>query len=215
MGPTLWPSDLDDFDAGHGSHLDMLHNSPNGVGIAWETDNVYWIFDGYHESLTRYDFARDHGQGGADHSDGEVIRYIEGEVGYEDDVSSHLVYDPDTALLYAADTANGRITVLDTASGELGSRIGPNYDGIDQYEADDADFWTLIEEPDLTKPSGLEIHEYIIYVSDYASGTIFAFDLDGEVVDWLDTGLGEDTLMGMAFHPVSYTHLTMPTIQPV
>jgi len=201
MGPTLWPSDLDDFDAGHSSHLDMLHNSPNGVGIAWEAENVYWIFDGYHGSLTRYDFGDDHGQGGADHSDGEIARYIEGEVGYEDDVSSHLLYDATTSLLYAADTANGRITVLDTTSGDDGSRISPNYDAADQYEVDDADFWTFAEETDLSKPSGIEMHEDVIYVSDYATGSIFAFDLDGEVIDWLDTGLGADTLMGMAFHP--------------
>ena len=201
MGPTMWPSDLSDFDAGHGSHLDMLHNSPNGVGIAWEAENTYWIFDGYHQSPTRYDFGGDHGQGGADHSDGEIARYLEGEVGYEDDVSSHLLYDSATGFLYAADTANGRVIVLDTTSGEDGSNVGPNYDGADQYEVNAPEFWTLIEEADLSKPSGLEILDEVIYVSDYASGTIFAFDLDGELVDWLDTGLGENTLMGMAFHP--------------
>ncbi|MFT4977862.1 MAG: hypothetical protein ACI8S6_003769 [Myxococcota bacterium] len=201
MGPTLWPSDLSDFDAGHGSHLDMLHNTPNGVGIAWETENVYWIFDGYHGSLTRYDFGGDHGQGGSDHSDGEIARYAEGELGYQDDVSSHLAYDADSGLLYAADTENGRILVLDTTSGEDGGGYRPNYDGADQYRVENTDTWALIEEPDLTQPSGLEIHDGVIYVSDYASGTIFAFDLDGEVIDWLDTGLGEESLMGMSFHP--------------
>lgn len=29
-----------------GSHLDMLHESPNCMGVAWERANVYWVFDG-------------------------------------------------------------------------------------------------------------------------------------------------------------------------
>jgi hypothetical protein len=29
-----------------GSHLDMLHESPIGMGIAWEQRNAYWVFDG-------------------------------------------------------------------------------------------------------------------------------------------------------------------------
>src|SRR5690606_13392082 len=69
MGPTLWTSDMEIFDGGHGGHMDMLHNSPNAVGIAWERDNVYWVVDGYHNALTRYDFAQDHGPGGSDHTD--------------------------------------------------------------------------------------------------------------------------------------------------
>ncbi len=29
-----------------GSHLDMLHESPMCMGIAWEQNNAYWVFDG-------------------------------------------------------------------------------------------------------------------------------------------------------------------------
>ena len=29
-----------------GSHLDMLHESPLCMGIAWERNNAYWVFDG-------------------------------------------------------------------------------------------------------------------------------------------------------------------------
>lgn len=29
-----------------GSHLDMLHESPLCMGIAWEKENAYWVFDG-------------------------------------------------------------------------------------------------------------------------------------------------------------------------
>ena len=208
MGPTLWTSNLDYFDAGHGGHLDMLHNSPNSTGIAWQEENIYWVLDGYHGSLTRYDFHSDHGEGGSDHSDGEIARFVEGELDYVGDVSSHLVYDADTALLYVTDTASGRILVLDTTSGEEGSGIGPNYDGADQYAVEDADLWALIEGGDLVSPSGLELYEDTLYVSDHATGIIYGYSLDGELLDWLDTGLGEESLMGMAFHPDGSLYVT-------
>src|SRR5688572_4132512 len=41
MGPTLWLADPERFDAGHDSHMDMLHNSPLAMGIAWEQGNAY------------------------------------------------------------------------------------------------------------------------------------------------------------------------------
>ena len=49
----------------------------------------------------------------------------------------------------------------------------------------------------LDTPSGLALHENRIYVTDYATGRIFAFDLTGNVVDYLDTGR-TTSLMGMA-----------------
>ncbi len=201
MGPTMWPSDTDTFDGGHSSHLDMLHNSPNGVGIAWEDENIYWIFDGYHASLTRYDFADDHGGGGADHSDGEVLRYVEGEVGYEPGVSSNLVFDPGSNLLYVADSGNGRIAVLDTTSGSTGGAVYPNYDWSTQYQIDDADLWTLVDgdTAGLQIPSGLALHDEMIFVVDHATSFIWAFDLEGEVVDWLETGIEPYSLMGIDF----------------
>lgn len=203
MGPTLWPSDVADFDGGHGSHLDMLHNSPNSVGIAAAGDSEYWVYDGYHGSLTLYRFHADHGMGGSDHSDGELLRYLDGELGYEEDVASHIALDAETGLLYAADTANNRIIVLDTSTGVEGKRISPNYDGGSQNKMDDADWWVLIDGADagLELPSGLELHDGLLWVSDFGTSRIAAFDLDGEMVDWLDTGVAEASLMGMAFAP--------------
>ncbi len=203
MGPTMWPSDPDLFDGGHGSHLDMLHNSPNGVGVAAAGGNDYWIYDGYHGSLTLYKFNDDHGMGGSDHTDGEVYRYLDGELGYEEDVASHIVLDLDSGLLYAADTANNQIIVLDTESGEKGRRISPDYDGATQNQYTDADSWTLIEgeDFDLEAPSGLELHDGMLWVSDYANSKIAAFTLDGELVDILDTEIADGSIMGVAFAP--------------
>ena len=201
MGPTLWIADPDEFNADWASHYDMLHNSPNAGGIAWEEANVYWVHDGYHQALTRYDFGDDHGSGGEDHSDATVRRYVEGEVGYQPDVVSHMVFEPESGLLYVADGGNGRVAVLDTSSGEQGARINPNYDGDDQREVDGAELWTLVDgaEHGVERPAGLELFDGLLYVVDNSTGRIAAFNLDGEPVDWLDTGIGGGALMGLSF----------------
>ena len=40
------------------------------MGIAYETGNVYWIFDGNNNDIVRYDFVADHGPGNTFHDDG-------------------------------------------------------------------------------------------------------------------------------------------------
>ena len=199
MGPTLWTSDLNIYDGGHAGHYDMLHNSPNAVGVAWDSGNAYWVFDGYHDSLTLYDFNSDHGAGGADHSDGVVRRYVEGEVSYVPDVSSHMWLDPNDGLLYVADTGNQRIAVLDTATGNTGSNISPNYDGTSQRFVNNAVLTTLVGTSDLplSRPSGLQMHGDVLYVSDNATSIIYAMTTAGEVLDWLYTGWPEGTLGGL------------------
>lgn len=204
MGPTLWTDDLDIYDGGHAGHLDMLHNTPNGMGIAWERDRVFWVFDGYHDSITRYNFNDDHGPGGAYHGDGEIERHVEGEVRWREDIPSHLAYDQDEELIYIADTGNNRIAVHDPNSGSEGGAISPNYDGIPrQVEFVGGDCWTLIDgeaTDEMGRPSGLEIFDDKIFVNDNRTGRIWAFDKDGNLLDYLDTGLDDGALMGMAFN---------------
>lgn len=203
MGPTLWAADAAFFDAGHPSHLDMLHNSPNGSGIAWETGNAYWLFDGLHGSLTRYDFHADHGLGGTDHQDGEVYRFIDGQLGYEPWVGSHVVWDGSARKVYAADTARGRIVRLHPDSGSVGEDLSPNYDGGIQRAVGGAELEVLVDgnqlEAPMPKPSGLEIQGGVLFVTDHATSIIFGFSMDGELLDWLETGLPANTLMGIAF----------------
>ena len=204
MGPTLWTSDLDIYDGGHGGHLDMLHNSPNGMGIAWEDDRVFWVFDGFNDSLTRYDFADDHGPGGSYHGDAEIQRHVQGTVRWREDIPSHLAYDASSDLLYVADTGNNRIAVHDTTSGEPGSSYGPGYD-VDadmQYEVTGGDCTTLVDGEsvdEMGRPSGLELFDDTIWVTDNRSGRIWAFDMEGTTLDYLDTGLDDGALMGIAF----------------
>lgn len=203
MGPTLWTSDIEIYDSGHASHLDMLHNSPNAVGIAWDHDNVYWVFDGFHSSITKYDFQEDHDLGGEDHSDGIIVRYAEGEVGYVPEVSSGMELDHATGLLYIADSGNGRVAVMDTASGARGATIGPNYDGVEMYAMDGATLTTLVDGAavGLSRPSGLALSGGMLFVADNEGAKIFAFDLEGNVIDWLDLSgeIGPGDLQGIAF----------------
>jgi hypothetical protein len=203
MGPTLWGADSSFYEGGHNSHLDMLHNSPNSSGIAWEQGNVYWVYDGYHGSLTRYDFHSDHGLGGTDHTDGEVYRLAAEELGYEANVASHVAYHAPSNMVYAADTANNRIFVLDATTGEVGGDIAPNYDGGIQRGVNGAEFATMINGGDvelpMVKPSGLEIHDDYLFVTDYATSVIYGFSLQGELIDWLETEIPAESLMGITF----------------
>jgi len=201
MGPTLWTNDATIYGGGHASHYDMLHNSPNGAGIAWESGTAYWIFDGWHDSLTRYNFQDDHGLGGADHTDGIIDRYVEGQVSYVPDVPSHMVWDHDTSELLLADTGNNRIAVFDPSSAVPGGGIGPNYDGCAMQGMNGGSLSTLIDgaEFGLIAPSGLELHDCKLFVTDNATSIIYAFSRDGLLLDWLDTELPAGSLMGMAF----------------
>jgi hypothetical protein len=199
MGPTLWTADASRFNAGHATHYDMLHNSPNGMGIAWDSEHTYWIFDGYHSAIARYKFTDDHGPGGHDHADGDVARFVTGEVKRTEGVPSHMQLDADTGLLYIADTGNSRIAVLDTDTGDQGRSYGPNFDGTRQYTMDNATLTTLLgEEAGLERPSGLEIQNGMLFVGDNANGRISAFTLEGKLVDYLDTGL--EDIKGFGFH---------------
>ena len=219
MGPTLWSSDpeifgysnpdaieylselweVPSFMADLGSHIDMLHESPLCMGIAWEAENVYWVFDGLNNSIDRVDFAADHDVGFDDHSDGIITQFIEGEVERVEDIPSHLEYDPDTALLYIADTGNNSIKVLDTTSGTLGDALPVMEFGTTHHEQDDALVWTLIDGEDfgLVQPSGLALVQDHIIITDHGTGYIHAFDMDGQQVDWLDTQVGGGALMGI------------------
>jgi hypothetical protein len=203
MGPTLWTSDLNVFNGGDTSHLDMLHNSPLSSGIDWEDGNTYWVYDGTHGSLTRYKFNGDHGLGGVDHSDGEIYRYADGQLGYEHSIPSHVVVDRSAGFVYAADTENGRIVRFDPATASIGSPISPNYDSVVQDYMNGGELITLVDgtalEVEMTSPSGLELVDGVLFVSDPVQARVYGFDVDGVLLDWLDTGLPAGSVMGMAF----------------
>ena len=207
MGPTLWPSSLEYFAEINqsprspllGSHLDMLHQSPNCMGIAWDHDNAYWVFDGYNGHLVYYDYQTDHGYGGDDHSDGIVLRYKEVELTRVEDVPGHLALDADSGWLYIADTGTGRVLRVDIASGEQGDDLRARNEPLGVFaEWVDVTFETFVE--GLGEPSGLALADGRLFVSDHASGEIMAYDLEsGEELGRLAT---EATgLMGVEIGP--------------
>lgn len=203
-GPTLFSDDPDVFAKatpdGLGSHLDMLHESSFCMGIAHEKANVYWVFDGEHSALVRYDFKKDHGPGHDDHDDGFIEQYVTGEVKRVPGVSSHLAWEDDR--LYVADTGNQRIAVLDTTSGTQGKNLQRREMLEAYYAVDGAVLSDLVPAGALDAPSGLALDRGFLYVTDRATGVIHAFDAaSGEETQTLDTGLGAGALAGITIGP--------------
>jgi len=187
MGPVLWSSDLSNYAAINqgppsrlgGSHLDMLHQSPNCMGMTFENANAYWVFDGDDGNLVRYDFADDHGAGHDDHSDGIVRRYTDASVTRVPDVPGHMVFY-DNRLVLAADTGGGRIISLDIHTGSFSRNLSAYGERLVEYsEYTGATVEVVID--GLDTPSGLALDGDILYVGDFATGEIIAFDLDAGV----------------------------------
>ncbi|WP_234023126.1 hypothetical protein [Sorangium cellulosum] len=205
MGPSLFSSDLAVFAEptpdGLGSHLDMLHSTSFCKGIAHEQGNVYWVFNGNDSSLDRYNFAHDHGPGNDDHADGEIYRYVPGEVLGIEGAPSHLFYSAEDRHLYVADTGHKRLLKLDTTTGTPGSSFDGAEPVVERRHVDGATLVELVPPGTLEAPSGIEIHEGLVFVSDHATSRLYAFDLTGQLVRTLDTGLPPGSLAGITFGP--------------
>ncbi|GDX82763.1 hypothetical protein LBMAG42_45740 [Deltaproteobacteria bacterium] len=205
MGPVLWSAELDIFAEqnpfGLGSHLDMLHESPLCVGLAWEHDNVYWVFDGYNDAIVRYDFETNHGIGQDDHSDGIVFRLSEPKVARVENAPGHMEIDRETGILYVADAGNGRVLWLDTASGEQGDKLRVTEEPISTFaEWDGVEWGELVT--DLDQPGALALdREGNLYVGDFETGVLHAYALDGTELQSLDTGWGKGAVYGMEIGP--------------
>jgi DNA-binding beta-propeller fold protein YncE len=212
MGPTLWDSDLDIFNGGHASHLDMLHNSPNSNGIAWETGNVYWVVDGAHRALARYDFGEPHPHGGEDHSDGILRRYAEGMLRFMPGVSAHIEYDHSNNRLYVTQPATNQVLMFDPAEATMGTRIAPNYDGTRQNRMNGGTMQPFINgaEHGLMRPSGLALVGDTFYIADHGNSTITAFNREGQRIDWVDlsTHAAPGSLQGIAVDGRGYIYVT-------
>lgn len=208
MGPTLWSSDLSIFARRNqeswspllGSHLDMLHQSPLCMGIAWAgSGNGYWVFDGYHGHVVFYDFQHDHGPGYDDHSDGIVRFYPEARVVRRRGIAGHLVLDPASGWLYVADPGNGRVIRLDTATGFRAAALRATNEPLAELSRmSGATVETFAT--GLSAPSGLELRDGRLFVADFGTGDIVAFATDGgQELGRVSTGA--QGIMGLAFGP--------------
>ncbi len=204
IGPALWSSDPAIFTVpgDNGSHLDMVHATPYCMGIAHERDNVFWTFNGARGSIDRYDFHLPHEPGGPDHSDGEVHRYVEGQLSRVPEVPSHMEFDPSSGLLYVADTGHRRVVALDTTTGTKGDDL-PVYEALAEARAMDGAVLSEVIAPGvLEAPSGLHLWRGILFVGDNATGRIVALDVTtGELVRTLDTGAAPGALGALTVGP--------------
>lgn len=212
IGPTLWSSDpaifAVDFER-NGSHLDMLHASPYGMGIAHRRDHVFFVFNGKAGAIDGYDFKAPHEPGGEDHSDGTLLRYIEGEVKRVPNVPSHMDFLPDKTTLLIADTGNQRVIALDTDSGRVGEQLStPDSQIADPRRIAGATYAELVPPGVLEEPSGLVVGTQSFAVGDAATGKIHQFTFDGKALGVLDLGLPVGALGGLELGPDGKLYVT-------
>ena len=209
MGPALWPSSLDHFAREHqndsllGSHIDMLHESPLGMGMAHDSGNAYWYFDGFYGNLVYYDFQMDHDTGMDDHSDGIVRRHSDIQLSRYPGVPGHMELDHDTGILYIADTGNNRVLWVDTLDTTVNvtsmmddpSRLEP----LQEYSRVlDREYGVLAT--GISRASGIAIENGNLFVSSNGNGSISAFNLSadgksGELTEVVQTSA--NSIMGL------------------
>ena len=213
MGPTLWPSSLTHFAREHqndallGSHIDMNHESPFGVGIAHDSDNAYWYNDGYYGELVYYDFQEDHDTGMDDHSDGIVRRYSDVQLSHVLGTPGHMVLDDDSGILYIADPGANRVLWVNTDDSTYttqnimsdSSRLEP----LQEYSRIAGIEWGVLD-TGLNRPSGIALTGDQLFVSQNGDGTILAYDLSTNGKSAVEAGSIQTTassIMGLELGP--------------
>lgn len=212
-GPVLWSSSPDIFGVKptaeqNGTHLDMLHETPLCMGIAHEAGNAFWAFNGNVGSLDRVDFHAPHPIGGENHADGEVHRYIAGQLLRVPEVPSHLAYDAERALVYVADTGHGRILAVDPSTATAGGDIDVWEVLHESGAMDGATVTELVRPGLLQQPSGLTLAGDTLYATDNATSYVYALDTSGRVLHVYDTSLPAGSLAGITLGPDGQLYLT-------
>jgi hypothetical protein len=206
-GPTLWSSDSTIYchtpPGGNGSHLDMLHQSPYAMGICSEEENIFWVFDDNDHDIVRYDFKKDHGPGQSDHSDGVARRFtgmnLAGDPNHT--IGSHLVLDKESGLLYISDTHNNRILRMNINTGTFDMNLIP-YESMAEYSSWSGMTWNIIADSALNNPSGIDLIEDRLIVSEYNTGDIIVYDVSGNSAMELGRiSTGAQGIMGVKIGP--------------
>jgi DNA-binding beta-propeller fold protein YncE len=203
-GPTLWTSRAEQFRGGIESHLDMVHWTQPALGIATGADAArreYWVVNGSRGSIDRYRFNKPHVLGGTNHADGRVFRYVPQSLRPVRGLPSHVEFDARTKVLYVADTGNGRVARLPTAGLRTnGRRLEPVPRIPERLFAVRGGRVTTLA-AGLATPVGLALKDGRLYVGEHATGRIVVLSLDGRRLGSIDTGVGTDSLTGLAAGP--------------
>lgn len=208
-GPSMWPSDLDIYaiagtpptNGVNGSHYDMVHQSPYSSGIAHESENTFWVNDGVTKSISRYKFNEGHIAGGHDHSDAQVFRYI--DVPYEMNAGVPAHMEMMDNKLYYINPGTKSVNRLDILTGDIGNDLSNTSNGGESLaiftEMVGADWETVVGEG-LISPSGIDINEDYMIVSDNATGEIIIYDSKTfEELSRVQTGA--TSIMGIKLDP--------------
>ncbi len=107
-----------------------------------------------------------------------------------------------SGTLFVADTGGGRVVRLDPTRARVSHEYDPNYDLLQTNEVmTGATVEEIVAPGILEQPSGIAIHDEVLFVSDHATSQLHAFALDGARLASLDTGLPTETLTGITVGP--------------
>lgn len=213
MGPTLWSSDTAVFASRYqddntklASHLDMLHQSPWGLGIAHDSANIFWVLDARYSDICRYDFRDPHEVGGTDHRDGIIRRYSDVKITpVERGRPSHIALNRATGLLYFIDPGTATVSTLDTKSGTVDRPLKAPPESDENYAE-----YTAVVNADVKRvissglqvPVGIDVVGDRLLVGDRATGLIHLYAIDGDTVRELGTiTTGASQLHGIVVGP--------------
>jgi sugar lactone lactonase YvrE len=104
-------------------------------------------------------------------------------------------------MLYAADTGHQRIIRFDPRSATRGDALPRQNEPLkDNALMNGGTLKEIVGAGTLEKPSGLEVHDGLLYVTDAATSRFVVFDKEGHELRHLDTGLPPGSLSGFTFH---------------
>ena len=99
-------------------------------------------------------------------------RYDEVDIARENGISSHMILDDELEFLYIADTGNQRILKFNVNSGNYSYDLIPYGESLAEYFMMENADWEIFIDQGLDKPSGIDMYDDRLVVSDYATGDI-------------------------------------------
>lgn len=177
-GVTLWSSELTIY--GHevkpdqSSYLGIFLNCPYSEGIETDSDYAFWTYNGNEGCIMRCHFLKPDQPGILRHQAGGIDKYPEITMAKLDkpgNIPSHLVKDQATNWLYIVDGGNKRILRMNTQTGTRS-----NNGSVNPIRQTTGVTWEIFASQNLRKPCGIELVGDILYVTDYESGDIIAYN---------------------------------------